>query len=116
MPIFSHGWRGGPILVNSSDDRMREITVPMPMGNPLVMQVPAVGSTRDPDDKRGRARLDFPPHTMAAGDLVNLRKVFHADGFSWLWGCSFPRVIHQSMWAMERARGYASSVSPRTRC
>ncbi len=109
LSIFSHGWMGGPILVNSTDDRSREITVPMPIGDPIVMQVAVAGNTRDPDDKDGRARLDFQPPTMDASDLADFRKAFHTDGFSWLWGCSFPRVIHHSMWAMERAKGYASS-------
>ncbi|WP_456824966.1 hypothetical protein [Cellulomonas sp. P5_E12] len=109
LSIFSHGWMGGPILVNSSDDRMREISIPMPFGDPIVMQVPVAATSRDPDDKDGRARLDFQPPTMDAADLASFRKAFHTDGFSWLWGCSFPRVIHHSMWAMERAKGYASS-------
>lgn len=109
LSIFSHGWMGGPILVNSADDRLREITIPIPGGAPIVMAVPVAGNNRDPDDKDGRARLDFQPPTMDATDLAGFRAAFHADGFSWLWGCSFPRVIHHTLWAMERARGYASS-------
>lgn len=107
LSIFSHGWMDGPILVNSEDDGLEDVLVPMPFGPPVPAQVSVTG--RDPDDKDGRSALDFRPPTMDAADLASFRRAFHTDGFSWLWGCSFPRVVHHSMWAMERAKGYAAS-------
>jgi hypothetical protein len=110
LSIFSHGWMGGPILVDSDDDRVVEVSVPMPGGRPPVVTTIAVpGTTRDPDDKDARAALDFIAPTMDAAALTLFRAAFASDGFAWLWGCAFPRVVHHTLWAMEHAKAYRSS-------
>jgi hypothetical protein len=109
LSIFSHGWMGGPILVNSYDDRRMEISIPVPMAAPVTMTIPVTGTSRDPDDKDGRPQFDFQAPTMDAAKLALFRKAFASDGFAWLWGCAFPRVVHHSMWAMEHAKAYKSS-------
>ncbi|MBO0901166.1 hypothetical protein J1G43_14465 [Cellulomonas sp. zg-ZUI22] len=109
LSIFSHGWMGGPILVNSTDDRTHEVAVPMPIGPPVVTLVPVAGTSRDPDDKDGRSGLDFRAPTMDTADLDSFRKAFHTDGISWLWGCAFPKVVNHSLWAMQHAPTYRSS-------
>ncbi|KQX61746.1 hypothetical protein [Angustibacter sp. Root456] len=107
LSIFSHGWMGGPILVNSDDDRLMTITLNPPVGQPIHVQMPVAPTSRDPDDKDGRGDLDFSPPTMDAGELKAFRAAFAKDAVAWLWGCAFPRAIHHTMWAMEQAKGYA---------
>lgn len=106
--VFSHGWMGGPILVDSDDDRQMEITIPVPTGTPVTLTVPLPGTMRDPDDKDARPQLDFIAPTMDAAALKQFKAAFASDGFAWLWGCAFPRVIHHTMWAMEHAKSYMS--------
>ena len=81
LNFFGHGWHGGPILVNSSDN--------------------AAGTTRDPDDKDGRSLKDFVSPNMDATATSELSAAFNADGFIWLWGCVFAaaplQVLHQLM-------------------
>jgi hypothetical protein len=107
LSIFSHGWMGGPILVNSDDDRLMTITLTPPVGPPIHVQVPVASTSRDPDDKDGRGLLDFSPPTMDAVELATFRKAFAKDAIAWLWGCAFPRAVHHAMWAMEQAKGYS---------
>lgn len=109
LSSFSHGWMGGPILVNSDDDRTIELTIPNLFGAPSTMTVPLTGTMRDPDDRDARPRLDFQPPTMEATQLDLFRKAFAADGVSWLWGCAFPKVVHHTLWAVEQAKGYTGS-------
>jgi hypothetical protein len=108
--VFSHGWMGGPILVDSDDDRSLEVTIPVLGGAPITRTVDLRGTTaRDPDDKDSRAALDFVAPTMDAAALKKFKAAFAADGFAWLWGCAFPHVVHHTLWAMERAKAYKSS-------
>lgn len=109
LSFFSHGWMGGPILVDSDDDRHMEITVPTIVGTSTTMIVPVTGTNRDPDDKDARPQLDFTAPTMDTAALKLFKAAFATDGFAWLWGCSFPRIIHHSLWAMEQAKAYKSS-------
>lgn len=109
LSIFSHGWMGGPILVDSDDDRQMEVTIPIPGGTSVTMTLPVTGTMRDPDDKDGRPRLDFVAPTMDAAALKQFKDAFAPDGVAWLWGCAFPRVVHHTLWAMERAKAYKSS-------
>lgn len=109
LSFFSHGWMGGPILVDSDDDRQMEITVPMPMGSPVTMTVPITGTMRDPDDKDARPQLDFIAPTMDPAALKLFKAAFATDGYAWLWGCAFPRIIHHALWAMEQSKAYKSS-------
>lgn len=71
LSFFSHGWMGGPILVNSMD---------------------AGSSTaRSPGDKDARMGKDFVPPNMDAAALSEFRNAFHVDGFIWIWGCAFAK-------------------------
>jgi hypothetical protein len=79
LSIFSHGWIDGPVLVNSSD-RVRDPKL------------------RDPDDKDGRAALDF---NIFMGEPVEDGKIepltrlfrfmgsFNPKGVMRTWGCSY---------------------------
>jgi hypothetical protein len=108
LSFFSHGWMGGPILVNSFDDRTAQLAVPpFPV---LTYTVPS--TTRDPDDKDPRAQLDFIAPTMDAAALKAFQEAFDASGIIWLWGCAFPRVIHQLLTKMERSSAYRDSGLP----
>jgi hypothetical protein len=40
LSVFSHGWMGGPILVDSDDDRTMEIQLPTPRGPVTVRAIP----------------------------------------------------------------------------
>lgn len=110
LSIFSHGWMGGPILVNSFDDRIGQLTLPNIFGGPDVTLTYTVPLTdRDPDDRDPRSQLDFIAPTMDAAALKNFTDAFHADGFVWLWGCSFPRLVHEVLHKIERNSAYKDS-------
>jgi hypothetical protein len=83
LSFFSHGWVGGPILVNSFDSK--------PDGSP----------ERDPDDKDARRRKDFSAPNMDATAQAEFRDAFSVDGFTWVWGCVFIappfQVIHRML-------------------
>lgn len=102
LSIFSHGWMGGPILVNSYPDGFINLPVPG-VGPPMRFALPA--GARDPDDKDARDK-DFMPPNMGAASLKHFQDAFHADGFAWIWGCAFPRPVHQLLTAMEDHRRY----------
>ncbi len=79
LSFFSHGWIEGPILVNSSDL----------VGDPTL---------RDPDDKDGRAALDFnismgekiDSNVTSASKILSFIGSFNFDaGAMRVWGCSF---------------------------
>jgi hypothetical protein len=111
LSFFSHGWMGGPILVNSFDDRTARVTLPPILGGGLLdFTVPS--TTRDPDDKDPRSHFDFIPPTMDAIALGLFRDAFAADGVVWLWGCAFPRLLHQILHKIERNSVYAESGLP----
>lgn len=88
LSFFSHGYFGGPILVNS-DDRSD-----------------AALSGRDPDDMDGRVSKDFISPTMDSTDLRNFQKAFRADGIVWIWGCAFPKETHQLLLKIEQRPPY----------
>ncbi|MFD6699389.1 MULTISPECIES: hypothetical protein [unclassified Microbacterium] len=109
VSFFGHGWMGGLILVNSFDDRSPIIPVPSTGGAPTTITATLGPTQRDPNDKDSRGEYDFVAPTQDAAALTLFKAAFATDGFSWLWGCAFPRVIHHAMWAMEGAKGYATS-------
>jgi hypothetical protein len=109
LSFFGHGWMGGLILVNSWDNRTPVVPVPATGGAPTTVAVTLGPTQRDPDDKDSRIAYDFVAPTQDATALALFKAAFASDGFSWLWGCAFPRVIHHAMWAMEGAKGYSSS-------
>lgn len=104
LSIFSHGWMGGPILVNSFDDNT--MTINMPMVGTLTFSLPA--GMRDPDDKDARIK-DFRFPTMDAAELGNFQKAFESNGFVWIWGCAFPRLVHEILHKIEHHPTYKSS-------
>jgi hypothetical protein len=110
LSFFSHAWHGGPLLVNSRDDG--QVTGPpgTPGGPPTVTNV---GAARDPDDKDPRA-VDFMVPRMSGADLTLFQDAYHADGYSWVWGCAFPRVVHEILHKLEHHRDYRSSGLPDT--
>jgi hypothetical protein len=93
LSFFSHGWIGGPVLVNSSDE----------VNNP---------DLRDPQDKDGRARLDFSMASMGGSNdlsaklnLAQFMLSFHPKGIMQTWGCNFDielRVIQQAQKRIRR--------------
>jgi len=75
--FFSHGFWGGPVLVNSSDATFDDPSKP-----------------RDPNDKDPRYYKDFEPKVMDADALAQFKKAFAKDGFTWGWGCLFAKVYN----------------------
>lgn len=106
LSFFSHGWMGGPILVNSMDDRTALMPVPSVAPAPATVLLTATGTMRDPDDMDPRPQYDFTAPTMDAAAQDLIQKAFAPDGFVWLWGCSFPAVVHHVLTAIERSSGY----------
>src|SRR5918994_3373013 len=103
LSIFSHGWLGGPILVNSDDDGMATFIGPLSSAPPLRFRLPS--GARDPDDMDPRP-TDFTPPTMDAVALGNFQNAFSKDGYIWIWGCAFPRVVHEILTKIERHPTY----------
>lgn len=106
LSFFSHAFHGGPILANSYDDGHIDLLVP-PSTSPT--QVPIPSGQRDPDDVDPRSSKDFVPPTMDARELDAFRKAFHSAGFAWIWGCTFPRVVHEVLTKVERHPQYKDS-------
>lgn len=106
LSIFSHGWMGGPVLVDSDDNGIMTVRVPF-VSRPISVVLPA--AARDPDDKDPRAPKDFTPPTMNAADLLAFQTAFRPDGFIWIWGCAFPRTVHEILHKLEHNPGYRSS-------
>jgi hypothetical protein len=105
LSFFSHAWHGGPILLNSDDDGVFT-GPPAVVGGPPT--ITPVGAGRDPDDKDPRHK-DFVPPNMTAAQLKEFQDAYHPDGYSWSWGCAFPRVIHEILHKLEHHRDYRSS-------
>lgn len=109
LSLFSHGYWGGPVLVNSYDNRQWDATGPF--GDPMPMPVPP--GFRDPDDKDPRGHLDFQPPAMQPADLQAFRDAFAADGRAWQWGCSFPPAYHELLYSVTHSPEYeASGLAP----
>lgn len=79
LSFLSHGWVGGPLLVNS-DDGLGDGT-----------------NDRDPNDKDPRMDKDFVAPTMDAAALTDFRAAFDSNGFTWVWGCAFANSSHKVM-------------------
>ncbi|WP_240373992.1 hypothetical protein [Bacillus piscicola] len=107
LSFFSHGWMGGPILVNSYDDR--EANIQLHPSLPSFTHSFRGASSRDPDDKDPRGELDFIPPTMTNQNLQHFQHAFHPDGYVWLWGCAFPRTIHQILYRIEKHSMYRAN-------
>jgi hypothetical protein len=103
LSIFSHAFMGGPILVNSFDDGIVNLTLSF-LGGTFPFSLPS--GARDPDDMDPRAAKDFVAPTMTAAALANLQAAFSPDGFIWIWGCAFPRLVHEMLHKIERHPSY----------
>jgi hypothetical protein len=108
LSFFSHGWMGGPILVNSFDDRMMPITIPSspPGTRPVRNYLLLPPGARDPYDMDPRDERDFTAPTMDNASLLAFRDAFHSEGRVWIWGCAFPRVVHEILTKIEHNRVY----------
>ena len=93
LSFLSHGWIGGPILVNSFDG-----------GG-------AVVSSRDPNDKDPRTDKDFVAPAMNAAALTEFRAAFGADAFVWVWGCSFANSPRQVLHRVLSSAKYRSTAA-----
>jgi hypothetical protein len=106
LSFFSHSWMGGPIMVNSYDDGILHIYLPL-VSTPFSLTLP--GGMRDPDDRDPRESKDFIPPTMDASKLDNFKKAFDTNGHIWIWGCSFPRLVHEILYKIEKHPKYKES-------
>jgi hypothetical protein len=105
LSFFSHGWLGGPLLVNSYDDG--RMMLPVPGGAPMAFIVPS--GARDPDDMDPRGAKDFVPPTTDAAALADMKAAFAPGAFIWSWGCAFPRLVHELLHKIERHPTYRDS-------
>ena len=76
VSVFSHGFFGGPILVNSDDNS-------------------GSATARDADDKDARSQKDFAAPNMTAAQLAAFKGAFAPDAFWWNWGCTFTSSYRQ---------------------
>jgi len=65
---------------------------------------------RDPDDKDGRALKDFVAPNMKPVDILAFRNAFAPNGYVWIWGCNFPRVVNQVLKLIEKNPRYSESI------
>jgi hypothetical protein len=79
LSFLSHGWMGGPILVNSWDG------------------AGAATHARDPNDKDARMWKDFVAPTTDDTSRAEFRSAFAGDGHVWVWGCAFANGPRQLM-------------------
>ncbi len=89
LSFFSHGWMGGPILVNSNDSLTGTFA-------------------RDPDDKDPRLFKDFTSPTTDPAKLANFKKAFHPNGYSWIWGCTFTKAYFWTLHKLIKKYGLTS--------
>ncbi len=103
--IFGHGWRGGPVLLNtyerdaykSGGDR---------------------SSYRDPWDRDGRKK-DTNVSNMPFKQWYNYKEAFSSEAIIWVWGCAasrmYKRVIQKTLASTEfRNKRYGSHVDTDT--
>jgi hypothetical protein len=92
LSFFSHGWVGGPLLVNSDEGAAFK-------GQP----------DRDPDDKDPRMVKDFTGAQMDATGRAEFRAAFDTDGFMWAWGCAFANAPRQVLHQVLNSRKYRTN-------
>ncbi|GGS58042.1 hypothetical protein [Streptomyces cinerochromogenes] len=101
LSFFSHGFAGGPVLVDSWDDGQWQ-----PPGSRYAEVVPS--GRRDPDDRDPRTK-DFQPANMDPAALAALQAAYHPDGFNWSWGCAFGHDFNQVLAKVEHHPDYRSA-------
>ncbi|KAA3617300.1 MAG: hypothetical protein D8M58_03050 [Calditrichaeota bacterium] len=105
LSFFSHAWMGGPIFVNSFNDRSTVYTG-TPGTSPPPSQIDISDpNKRDPDDKDGRAN-DFSSPTM---DINLFKKAFSSNGYSWIWGCTATEVYKDMINTIQKMRQYSGA-------
>jgi hypothetical protein len=75
VSVFSHGFFGGPILVDSDDA--------------------STNAARDLNDKDARADKDFKAPNASAAQLAAFKAAFAPNAFWWNWGCTFTESYRQ---------------------
>ncbi|MGC3946425.1 MAG: hypothetical protein QM762_18205 [Chryseolinea sp.] len=93
--ILSHGWFGGPVLLNSFQRDE--------------FSTGARAMERDPTDKDGRSK-DFQAQNMSDDDWNNFRRAFSADGYYWVWGCLFSRAYFDTLYKIMQTPAYRSKA------
>ena len=93
--ILSHGWFGGPVLLNSFQRDE--------------FSTGARASERDPLDKDGRTK-DFQAQNMNDDDWSNFRKAFASDGYYWVWGCLFSRAYFDTLYKVIQTKEFRSKA------
>jgi hypothetical protein len=96
LSFFSHGDMSGPALVNSYDYRADRTARIFPYDEYARLR----------DDMDPRTLLDFIPPTMDNGDLLSFKNAFHPNGYVWIWGCNFPKLINQLLFKVENNPSY----------
>lgn len=92
VSVFSHGWMGGPILVNSMDNS-------------------GSATARDPDDKDARLFKDFISPNFTAAQLTAFRAAFAPGAFWWNWGCAFTESYRQVTHRFVKSSLYRGTAS-----
>src|SRR5581483_7405348 len=87
LSFFSHGFVGGPILVNSDD-------------------MSGSATDRDPNDRDGRMFKDFRAPTMDDAARAEFAGAFAHDAFVWIFGCAFASSPRQVLHQLLRSRRY----------
>lgn len=116
VSVFSHGYLEGPILVNSWDDR--RVSVGGPLTKDATGKESYVGVSkgrRDPDDKDGRAILDFAEPEMPSKKKGLFKNAFNSRGYFWTWGCNFEPpggpAANQVLLRLEKNQKYQTNIS-----
>lgn len=90
LSFFSHGWVGGPILVNSHDP---DETI----------------AARNSADKDPRTFKDFEPPNMDDTKLGNFSVAFSPNAIIWIWGCAFAGVFRTILRTLFETSKYKST-------
>jgi hypothetical protein len=93
--ILSHGWFGGPVILNSFQRDE--------------FSTGARSSERDPQDKDGRTK-DFFAQNMNDDDWNNFRRAFTSDGYYWVWGCLFSRAYFDTLYKFMQTTAFRSKA------
>ncbi|MFC9126248.1 hypothetical protein ACFT4A_05280 [Streptomyces sp. NPDC057099] len=106
LSFFSHGFAGGPVLVDSMDDGQLEERNAQGQ-----LEAQPLGMRRDPEDKDPRPK-DFHQANMGPEELAAFRAAYHPDGINWSWGCAFTPNANEILHHLEHHPDYRSSGLP----
>lgn len=94
--ILSHGWFGGPVIINSFQ-------------RPEFSNGGLQAAERDPWDKDGRTK-DFFKENISDDDWKSFKSAFASDGYSWFWGCLFSRAYYDTLYKIMHTDAFRSKV------